>query len=178
MSAEGSPWASTAQTVTVTGTGFESAMAVSVTGPVGSQTQRTFAYPALSLQATSFALSAVLSGKGTFTITVAPSGGAAVVSRSFSVAERHLACANPIELQPQLDPAFFGGASVIAMLVDRTDTSATVARLASQYRFSPSSIWPSLGGFAAPAPDALVDALRCDSAIKTIGYDSLVSVGR
>jgi hypothetical protein len=171
VSAEGSAWASTPQTFTVTGTGFDSTMTLSLTGPAAPSTPHTLTYAAKNLTSTSFQVSAFLSGSGTFTITVTPAGSVAV-SHSFSVAERPLACATPIKLEPQFDPTFPSGPEVIAMLVDRTTVSDTITRLTAQYKFTPKTVYSSLGGFLTRAPDALVDALRCDPAIKSMSYNT------
>jgi hypothetical protein len=170
VSAEGASWATTAQAVTVTGTGFDAAMAISVTGPVSAP--HTLTYSALNLKPGSFQVSAFLPSDGTFNITLTPATGAAV-TRPFTIVERPLACGTPLKLEPKFDPTYGFLPVISASLVDQTTATATLARLTSQYKFTPQSVSSSTGRFTASAPDTLVDALRCDPAIKTLSYNNV-----
>jgi hypothetical protein len=172
VSAEGASWATTAQAVTVTGTGFDAAMAISVTGPLNTSAPHTLTYSALNLKPSSFQVSAFLPSDGTFNITLTPATGAAV-TRSFTIVERSLACGTPLKLDPKFDPTYGFLPVISASLVDQTTATATLARLTSQYKFTPQSVSSSTGRFTASAADTLVDALRCDPAIKTLSYNNV-----
>ena len=82
-------------------------------------------------------------------------------------------CNNPAPLLGTKDPRAPG---YIVVFQDGTDAGPTARALAAKYTFQTKFVYSSaLLGFSADLPDAVVAALRCESAVKYIQHEGVVS---
>ena len=80
-----------------------------------------------------------------------------------------------VKVQGTFDPRAPG---YIVLYKEGVPVQATTAELAAKYGFTPKYVWEAaLQGFAAPLSDAAVQGLRCESVIKHIEHDQIVTVG-
>ena len=83
-------------------------------------------------------------------------------------------CEKPAPLLGAKDPKAPG---YIVVFQEGTDASPTARALSAKYQFQTKFVYTSaLLGFAAELPDAVVAALRCESAVKYIQHDGAVSI--
>ena len=142
-----------AQTMTVTGSGFQSGLTLSIVQRDDGVSTVNLG-PISNVTSTSFQASlAITSGAFTFQVTN-PLGPASAV---FPVVVQ-LACASPAPLTGFYDPTAPG---YIVQYVSGTNPDTTAAMLGAKYGFSPKSIYHVLSGFSALLTPVTVDGLRC-----------------
>jgi hypothetical protein len=65
----------------------------------------------------------------------------------------------------------------IVLFKDGVDAVTETQRLAQLYGFTPTSVYAALGGFFVESMEEVqLDAIRCESTVKAVGYNSVFSL--
>jgi hypothetical protein len=88
---------------------------------------------------------------------------------------RETPCTAPAPLFGQADPR---APAFIVVYHDTVDATAETARLAARYSFRPTAVWASgLRGFAAPLTPQALASLRCESAVRYVAHEVIMTLG-
>jgi len=81
-------------------------------------------------------------------------------------------CSNPVPVLGTFDPAAPG---YIVLFQDGVNGQAETSRLSTLHGFQPTHVYQAIPGFSAEFSADILEQLRCEPSIKSIGHDQVSS---